>query len=318
MNNIIVIGCPIRNRGWILPLYLKHIYNLNYDKKSIILKFLLNDCSKNDTSESILNEFKSDYIHLYKDIIIDKEDYGHPTDERLDRKNRGVYKAFAIVRNKWKTCNFEYDYLFSVDSDILLHPETLNILLESFNMKRDAGMVSALISNDISGRGIWQQGINNTMLSSIRKNYRCDYCTHLFNSEYPEWCLYYINNPQNGNFICDKYIRNQKKLCKTIRYKKPKINSILEVEYTGACALIPSNIANICDYEEHTSGEDYKFCANIKSLGYKIYCNSNVNPRHIMHISWLNDLDTCPELGYINFGNYIKIVQFNYCEKNTK
>ncbi len=126
----ITIGCPVRDRGWILPLYLKHLMALDYPKELIGFCFLLNDST--DNSEEILYKFKEDHESEYRFIDIHKLDIG--TDKDYRTKGREIiYHALVTVRNHLLDLIkglYYTDYFFSVDSDILVPPHALKRLIE--------------------------------------------------------------------------------------------------------------------------------------------------------------------------------------------
>jgi hypothetical protein len=151
---VVLVGCPIRNRDWIAERYLQGIYNLNFDKKQIILYFLLNDST--DSTEQILKRFQQLHKHEYKDFIIDKVKNRIPEYRRSISMNPNmanlywekVYTNIANLRNKVidKVLELQADYWFSVDSDILIdNPETLNILI---NEGKGKFVISGVINND--------------------------------------------------------------------------------------------------------------------------------------------------------------------------
>jgi len=143
----VMVGAPVRDRAWILPTYLEHIYNLNYDKKKIILCFVIND--SRDASESIINKWLAEYGEEYSSTIVVHCNQGQIPDERTHYVREKIYHTLSIVRNKFldTALRSRADYLFSVDSDILVQPETLNELLKS-----DKDIVAAQIWNDASKR----------------------------------------------------------------------------------------------------------------------------------------------------------------------
>lgn len=138
----ILLGCPVHNREWILPEYLKHVYRLDYDKKNLSLCFIVNDCS--DKSMDILIKFKKEHLDKYRDIIIKEMNFNMPRDTRQNRIEKKIYLRLAAVRNELLSFVHDNDYVFSVDSDILIPKDSLKRLLSH---KRD--IISALVYNDL-------------------------------------------------------------------------------------------------------------------------------------------------------------------------
>jgi len=139
-----MIGSPIQNRQSCLVSYLENIRNLNYPKEKIHLAFLLNN--SHDDSYEILKTFRNEYLKDYRKISI--WDVCGLNDDYQDFRAPGRnYKHIADARNLWLTMfDSESEYLFSIDSDILVEPETLNKLL---SRKKD--ICSALIWNNHAG-----------------------------------------------------------------------------------------------------------------------------------------------------------------------
>lgn len=148
----IMIGSPIlRNRAWVLPRYLEAIFDLKYPKEDIHLAFFLNG-EPQDRTQCILEIFQSRYENEYKSIDIWNlnDNYVYVRDGNRD------YSHFAAIRNIWLQMRKENDtHVFSVDSDILVYPETLNRLLEV-----NQPIVSALICNSVEKRACPQYNIH--------------------------------------------------------------------------------------------------------------------------------------------------------------
>ncbi|WP_413987577.1 glycosyltransferase [Paenibacillus polymyxa] len=133
------MASPIRNRAWILPLYLEHIKNIEYPKNKIELLFVVNDSQ--DESFNLLTEFKKNHLE-YINIRIEIYNRNAPVDKRdLNIRNNFIYTHLSKLRNyimsKTKT-----DYLMFIDTDILVQPDIINNLLKS-----DKDIISGLIWN---------------------------------------------------------------------------------------------------------------------------------------------------------------------------
>jgi len=149
---VVCISTLVRDRAWILPRYLENLYNLNYNKSNIIIYWLVNDSV--DQSEKLLRDFQKKYEHEYRQIIIEKVKNRAPIYKRSIAKHPNfaekywydVYSNLAALRNKVidKVLEFEEaEFLFNIDSDILVNPEDLNLLLLS-----DKDTVAGIINND--------------------------------------------------------------------------------------------------------------------------------------------------------------------------
>lgn len=145
----VLIGCPVRNRAWVLPRYLQALKNLDYDPANLEYCFVVND-SIDDTLE-ILQAFRHEVPSPVKIITCDL----HGNKEH----RRGYYSFFhlAILRNILleEFLKSECSYLLSVDSDIIIPPVTLKTLIGS-----NCDIVSALVCN---GHEIGDTGIYNIL-----------------------------------------------------------------------------------------------------------------------------------------------------------
>lgn len=144
-NDLVTIGCPVQNREDTLPLYLEHIRNLIYKKGNIQLAFLINNST--DATYDILKTFREEYINDYRDISV--WDIPMLNGGFVDRnRRRGIkeYEYFANIRNIWlNMVSPESDWVFSVDSDILVTETTLAML-----KRHDKDICSALILNNVT------------------------------------------------------------------------------------------------------------------------------------------------------------------------
>ncbi|NPV54133.1 MAG: hypothetical protein HPY71_11505 [Firmicutes bacterium] len=142
---MVVIGCPVRNRDWIIGEYLDHIYNLDFPKDDLSLCFVINDST--DRTKEILMSFAREHKDEYRQIRILEHDLGQIEDQRTWNVRKKIYVSLAELRNILveQALDMEADYLFSVDSDILVPPYTLKELIVA-----DKDIVSAQIWNDPS------------------------------------------------------------------------------------------------------------------------------------------------------------------------
>lgn len=138
-NKTVQISCPVRDREKYLPYYLDCLYNLDYNKKLITLRFLVNDST--DNSENILLDFKQKHNEEYKDIIIDVWNRGVEADARVLHVRNRIYEHLTALRNKLMRTN-NSDFYLSVDSDIMMERDTLKKLILN-----DREIVAGLIIN---------------------------------------------------------------------------------------------------------------------------------------------------------------------------
>lgn len=130
----VMIGCPVRNRAWILPHFLQNLTALVYPPEQIEYCFVINDCT--DETELILQEF----AHRFPARLL------YDNSSRPGGWQRGSYQfsRLAELRNRLleEFLHSNCTYLFSVDSDIMVPPATLQQL-----MQVDKDIVSALVCN---------------------------------------------------------------------------------------------------------------------------------------------------------------------------
>ncbi len=132
----VLIGCPVRNRAWILPRYLQALKNLDYNHFNLEYCFVVNDCT--DNTLEILKDFRREVPSRVRIIICNLQDNtGH---------QRGYYSFFhlAVLRNILleEFLKTECAYLLSVDSDIIIPEHTLKCLKNT-----NCEIVSALVCN---------------------------------------------------------------------------------------------------------------------------------------------------------------------------
>jgi cellulose synthase/poly-beta-1,6-N-acetylglucosamine synthase-like glycosyltransferase len=143
----IMIFTPVKDRAWILPDFLKHILHLDYPKSKLRLVFIPNDCS--DDSEQILRTWREQHQTEYKKIDIITYNINVPKDKRNARIFSSYYSYLAVIRNHGLHQLKNEDYIFSIDSDILVKPETLKKLVSD---RKD--IVSSLVPNNL-GKTVW-------------------------------------------------------------------------------------------------------------------------------------------------------------------
>lgn len=244
----ILIGVPVHNRAWILPLYLKHIKNIEYDKSLISLYFIVNNT--NDNSLNILKEFKKEHEKEYRNIFLEVQNSKIVfEDARKDAlRKKYTYEWLSRLRNKIlkKTVDLNCDYLFSCDTDILVNP---NIISDLLNYNKDC--VASLIYN---GYELYFKEFYK--FPNILKKQGIDY-KHIVN--------YWTSNHS----------------------KCPK-EKLMEVDYTGAVFLASKEVCRDSGYAYGSQGEDEKWSESVIKAGYKLYCVPSVYSQHIMGQKFLD------------------------------
>lgn len=133
-----MIGCPVRNRAWVLPAYLKHLQELQCEGYTVEYCFIINDCT--DETPQILRDFAAQQTRTVKLITAD---YPRTVKPGFIRGHYN-FSHLAWLRNILLKELIKSDcaYLFSVDSDILVPAETLQTLLAD-----NCDIISALVCN---------------------------------------------------------------------------------------------------------------------------------------------------------------------------
>lgn len=230
----VTIGCPIRNRAWILKEYLEGITKQNYDRKLINLLFLVNDSK--DSSLRILEKFKKENDSQYAGIDIQVKNLGAVEDERTPGTRDSIYHSLTEIRNSLLDMIPDTDYFFSVDSDILIPENALNILV---NSKKD--IVAGVIRND-----------------------------------------YLVNPSAVYPWVRTNLMIKSEKDGRIVHYFGYPLNSLFEVEVTGAIYLLSKEVYKSVRYGYDVQGEDIYFCREAKKRGFKIWANSALHAEHVM------------------------------------
>ncbi len=144
----VMIGCPVRNRAWILPAYLDSLKKLVWPDRLIEYCFIINDCV--DQTADILEEFAKRQTSPVRLVSADSQ------------KNfayaRGEYSFshLADLRNILlrEFLHSECEFLFSLDSDILAPPNSLAQLIDSRRAVISCLVCNGHITGDLSAYNI--------------------------------------------------------------------------------------------------------------------------------------------------------------------
>lgn len=119
----VTIGMPTFNREWSLPQVLESMLKLDYDKKRIRVCFVDNEST--DGTMRIIDEFRARHEKEYESVVV-----------VVAKSN--ISKARNIAFEKAAGT----DYIFCLDSDILVQPDTIRRLLASFEADPRVGIAS--------------------------------------------------------------------------------------------------------------------------------------------------------------------------------
>jgi hypothetical protein len=200
----VLISAPVCNRAWILPYYLRNLYNLEYNKMLISIYWIVNN--SNDETFQILSKFQHDHKNEYRQIKIDifnNEKIPEDNRSELVRKQH-IYAWLSLLRNRIldKCVEWNCDYLLSCDTDILMRKDCLTKLLS-----HDKAVCAGLIGN-----GYLVNPSNPFLYPNILKKLENRNYKHIYN--------YYVKNKTGlievdftGAVICIS-----KEVCKTTKY----------------------------------------------------------------------------------------------------
>ncbi len=138
---MIAVGCPVRNRAWVLPEYLQALNDIKHDALQFL--FLVNNST--DATEMVLHKWMSErsdgrYANIYR------HDEMNPVGHARGEYGRDRYANLASVRNRFVDLflTTEAQYLLSVDSDVIVPPDIITHLLRLADART---IVGAAISN---------------------------------------------------------------------------------------------------------------------------------------------------------------------------
>jgi hypothetical protein len=135
----VLLGAPVRDRGWILPRFIEHVKALRLDDILLDTLFIANDCQ--DNTVELLNDSKFNV----------KEVNGLPSKTKGSIRGKYGYGHLANLRNILveEFLKTDCDYLFSVDTDILLPKDSLVKLI---NHNKDICSMLVCNQNGRSGK----------------------------------------------------------------------------------------------------------------------------------------------------------------------
>lgn len=257
----VLLGSPIHQKPAILEQFLNSLLRLNL--KDIDLDFYLIDDNPDEAASGLLQQFarngRSVFLQSsgYHDDYI-RDEHTHVWHSNLVWKVAG-FKNLMIRRAE----AFGYDYLFLIDSDLILHPDTLLHLIGT--------------GKDIISEIFWTQWQPNTMLQP----------QVWMHDEYNQWEIH------PGEQLSPEEI--QRRFFAFLQ--KMQQPGIYEVGGLGACTLISSSaLSSGISYDRVRNisywGEDRHFCIRAAALGFPLFVDTHFPALHLYRDS---DLDLVAE-----------------------
>lgn len=260
----ILVGSPIRQKSAILREFLESLDSLDQSRYSLSYFFV--DDNEDTESSQLLKEFAQKHhprCHI-RSVIKSSEEDVYVCDEKTH-----VWKDSLI----WKVAGFKdemiqyardhkYDYLFLVDSDIVLNPKTVGQLIDA--------------NKDIVSNIFWTCWSPDALI--LPQVWMVDH--------YTQYEL------ASGEKISEEEAKNRL-ISFLIKMRTP---GTYEVGGLGACTLI-SKQALVRDISFKKlknityAGEDRHFCIRAVALGLDLYVDTHYPAYHIYRESALSDVE---------------------------
>lgn len=245
----VLVGSPVHQKPHILKEFLQSLKELNSD--GLLVDYFFIDDNSNQVSSELLNKFSEEAT-----VIISKSP---KKDEYICDANTHHWKENLV----WKVAKFKdmiiehakksnYDFLFLVDSDLLLHPNTLKHLVST--------------GKDIISEIFWTKWEPNSPV--MPQVWLKDVYTQ-----------YHIERGEKLN--TNEIAIRQKEFVDKLRAP-----GVYEVGGLGACTIISAYAINKgVSFKEIKNlsfwGEDRHFCIRAMALGLKLHVDTNHPAYHI-------------------------------------
>ena len=279
MTKILIAG-PIKQKSNILTEFFKSLEEL--DKKGLDIHYYFVDDNNDENTKKVIDKFKKNNKNV---LIKTNEDFNeHEKQEYLCNEKVHVWKTELIkkiIRYKDDMIKYasdkDFDYIFFIDSDIVLNPKTLKHLIN-----RNVDIVSNVF---------WTKW---TLTSDL----------------YPQVWVQDESNLYTRNWDV-KYIESEIKQIGNDFVNMLKVPGIYKVGGLGACTLISKKaikkgvsfalIDNVSFW-----GEDRHFCIRARVLGFDLYVDTVYPAYHIYREAYLSGVSNYKKHGF-DPNNYIEI-----------
>jgi len=202
MTDTIVIAILAKDKGHILPIYLRCLLAQTYPKNKIHLYIKTND--NTDNTEDVLRGFVSEYGNQYLSVFFDS----NSVDERIKQYtphewNPHRFKVLGKIRqDSIKYAIKKNSHYFVVDCDNLIVPSTL---AEMVNLKSMNVIAPILIRGQFDGYSNYHYDIDDNGYYKHHLNYNTIYFRQLVGVHEVKvvHCTYFINNSVLSQVIYD-------------------------------------------------------------------------------------------------------------------
>ncbi len=141
----VMIGGPVRDRAWSVPLWLGGLLGLDYPRELLTLAVLVND-SSDATYDCCRWWADRARAEGFGRVLVAQQNFGTLADNN-DRHGRD-FTAFAKARDAWVNLRQAEAWFFQVDSDVQVEADTLTRLVELAESHR-LDMLAALLRNHV-------------------------------------------------------------------------------------------------------------------------------------------------------------------------
>ena len=265
----VLVGSPIRQKPEILTQFLISLRELSSNPSICIDYFFIDDNRQAESSE-MLDRFAQNHTNTILRKINDDTPY-------ICREDTHIWEENLI----WKVAGFknsmlehalrnDYNYLFLVDSDLVLHPKTLEHLIS--------------LRKDIVAEIFWTK----------------------WEPAFPELPQVWVSDQYNLFESSRGENLTEVEMLQRVQsfLNQLKTPGIYLVGGLGACTLISKKAMQLgVNFDEIYNvsliGEDRHFCIRAAALGFKLYVDTNYPAFHIYRLSDLDRLKdyklrTCP------------------------
>ncbi|WP_256984724.1 MULTISPECIES: glycosyltransferase [Paenibacillus] len=261
----ILIASPVRQTAAVLREFLQSLESL--ERTTVTTDYLFVNDNEEEAASNMLREF----VLQHEGILIDAD-----VNEADDNQGKGIYNKdegghYWRDEQIWRVAGLknrilayardhQYDAVFLIDSDLVLHPRTLEQLVSSGK---------EIVSNIFWTR--WQPGTREMPQVWLQDEYA------LFRKR---------GKPVTGAEAEDESTQTDTFL------RQLRTPGCYEVGGLGACTLIRRNVLEAgVSYDQIPNvsfwGEDRHFCIRAQALGFRLYVDTHFPAYHIYRLSEL-------------------------------